>query len=156
MWLFWLFWLLWLLWLLWLNIFELQNLILFLNICHCVPVISSDGLRAFICSSCPFRFLTVRENLARSYKFENYCCSCSCDLCRIHKVDHPLFMPTYSCRTDSCRPIHARPIRARSDRFMPIPIHARNYSCPMWLIHASTDSCPHHPYSSLIGLIRHE
>ena len=50
-------------------------------------------------------------------------------------------MPTYSCRTDSCRPIHARPIRALYDRFMPVPIHAKNYSCPTWLIHASTYSC---------------
>ena len=35
-------------------------------------------------------------------------------------------------------PIHARPIRARYDRFMPIPIHAQNCSCPHM-----TYSCQH-------------
>ena len=56
---------------------------------------------------------------------------------------HPLFMPTYSCRSHSCRLIHARPIHAWYDRFMPVPIHALDCSCPTWLIHARIDSCQH-------------
>ena len=67
--------------------------------------------------------------------------SLNCPFSPIIFLDHPLFMPTYSCRTDSCRPIHARPIRARYDRFMPVPIHAKDFSCPLLLIHAGTYSC---------------
>ena len=62
---------------------------------------------------------------------------------KLYTRDHPLFMPTYSCRTDSCRPIHALPIRARYDRFMPVPIHAKICSCPIRPIHARAYSCPY-------------
>ena len=46
----------------------------------------------------------------------------------------------YSCPSDSCRPIHAGLFMPH--RFMPGPIHAEHYSCPVGLIHARTYSCP--------------
>ena len=59
-----------------------------------------------------------------------------------HQIDSiHLWERPYSCPSDSCRPIHAGLFMPH--RFMPGPIHAEHYSCPVGLIHARTYSCPH-------------
>ena len=60
---------------------------------------------------------------------------------KLYTRDHPLFMPTYSCRTDSCRLIHADPYSC------PVGlIHARTYSCPHWFMPCKTKTCISRPF----------
>ena len=53
-------------------------------LCLFSPILSHQWLKMQTIARTNFAlvlFLTVREYLARSYKFENCCCSCCCDLC---------------------------------------------------------------------------